>query len=136
MPILFLEGVYMPKKLKKPCSFPGCPVLVEPGISYCENHKRKISSKRNKLYDEKQRDMKVSKFYNSTAWKKLRKIKLSKNPLCEYCLEKDRTRIATEVDHVIPIKIDWSRRLDLNNFKSTCHRCHMKKTQEDRRKHG
>src|SRR6056297_495423 len=115
----------MPKRLKKPCSFPGCPVLVEPGISYCENHSKKVNSSRNKLYDEKHRDLKAKKFYSSSAWHRARKYKLAQDPLCEYCSENERTTIATEVDHIIPLKIDWSRRLDFNNMKSTCHRCHM-----------
>jgi len=126
----------MPYRIKKPCSYPGCPELIKPGESYCKKHKPEVNSYRHKLYDEKQRDPKVSKFYNSNAWKKLRKLKQSRDPLCEYCLEKDRTRIATEVDHVIPIKINWSMRLDLNNLKSTCHGCHMNKTQEDKKKYG
>lgn len=125
----------MPYQLKKPCSFPSCPELVAPGDSYCERHKTKVNYNRNKLYDEEKRNPKSYKFYSSVAWKKLRKIKLSKDPLCEYCLEKDFTRIATEVDHVIPISVDWSRKLVLDNLKSACHRCHMMKTQEDRREH-
>ena len=126
----------MPYRLKKPCAYPGCPELVEPGQVYCKEHRAKINSWQNKLYDEKQRDTKASKFYNSVAWKKLRKLKQSRDPLCEYCLEKNRTRIATEVDHVIPIKDNWSMRLVFNNLRSTCHRCHMNKTKEDKKKYG
>jgi len=126
----------MPKRLKKPCSFPGCPVLVEPGISYCEEHSKKVNFSRNKLYDEKNRDLKAKKFYSSSAWRRARKYKLAQDPLCEYCYRRGNSRVATEVDHILPIKDNWEKRLDFNNMKSTCHRCHMKKTQEDRRGHG
>ena len=134
--ISLLKGVNMPYQLKKPCSFPGCPELVEPDSSYCEMHKTKTNANRNKLYDEKERDPKFSMFYNSSVWRKLRNLKLSRDPLCEYCMEREQIKIASEVDHVIPLKVVWSKRLDINNLKSSCHRCHMKKTQEDRREYG
>ena len=126
----------MPYQIKKPCSYPGCPELIEPGESYCKKHKPVVNSQRHRLYDEKQRDLKSARFYNSAAWKKLRIFKLSRDPLCEYCLEKDHVNIATEVDHVIPIKVDWSMRLVFNNLNSTCHRCHMIKTKGDKKKYG
>ncbi|MDO6448097.1 HNH endonuclease [Oceanobacillus profundus] len=43
---------------------------------------------------------------------------------------------AEEVDHIIPVKVDWSLRLDINNCQPLCHDCHNKKTAEDKRKYG
>lgn len=65
-------------------------------------------------------------FYSKQAWLRLRKAKLSANPLCEYCPNGIITR-ATEVDHRIPISKGgdpwaWS------NLVSTCHECHSFKT--------
>lgn len=71
---------------------------------------------------------KANPFYNSTAWVKLRKHKISTNPLCEFCEKRGRVVLATEVDHIIPIKIDMDKSLDEDNLQSLCHRCHMIKT--------
>ena len=53
---------------------------------------------------------------------------IKQEPLCEMCKENERLTVATEVDHIVPIKKDWSKRLDINNLQSLCHSCHMKKT--------
>src|SRR6056297_3255416 len=124
----------MPKRLKKPCAYPGCPELIEAGHTYCEKHGAKESTRRNKRYDENDRDPRLKKFYSSSRWRKLRDIKLKRDPICEICEGKGRTRIATEVDHIIPIKVDWEKRLKLDNLQSLCHSCHMKKSQRDREK--
>ena len=123
----------MPQRLNKPCSYPGCPELIEAGDTYCEKHRAKANRQRNKRYDQK-RDPKLKKFYSSSRWRKLRNLKLKRDPICEMCEEKNRTRMATEVDHIIPIKVDWEKRLRLDNLQSLCHGCHMKKTQEDKNK--
>ena len=120
--------ISIPSRLKKPCAYDFCENLVTAGTTYCEKHQGVVKKKRDQLYDRYERDEKSKKFYNSLAWKKLRKIKISKEPLCEICEEEDRLRPATEVDHIVPIKVDWSRRLDEKNLQSLCHRCHMRKT--------
>lgn len=126
----------MPKRLKKPCAQPGCPELVEAGKAYCDEHKKKHRSYRDKEYKRDRKDSKEQKFYVSSAWRKLRKIKLNQDPLCEHCKEKGITREATDIDHIIPIKVDWSLRLSLDNLQSLCHSCHMKKSFEDRKKYN
>ncbi|MFS1513957.1 HNH endonuclease [Chengkuizengella sp. SCS-71B] len=40
------------------------------------------------------------------------------------------------VDHITPIKEDWSLRLDLCNLQSLCHCCHNKKTAEEVSRRG
>lgn len=67
--------------------------------------------------------------YDST-WRKLRRVKLDRDPLCQHCLERDRTEAATEVDHITPIE-DGGARLDLANLQSLCKSCHSKKTARD-----
>lgn len=64
-------------------------------------------------------DKEVKAFYNSKVWKELSKIVLLENDyVCEYCGEE-----ATMTDHYIPIKRDWSKRLDRKNLKASCKRC-------------
>lgn len=125
----------MPHRLKKPCAYPGCPELVQAEQTYCNEHKRKVKGQRDKEYN-RQRDPRSRKFYGSARWKKLRNKYIKQNPLCEHCQEKDKVTAATEVDHIIPIEVDWSRRLEWNNLQSLCHRCHMQKTQEDKKKYN
>jgi 5-methylcytosine-specific restriction enzyme A len=126
----------MPIRPLKPCAYPGCSELVPAGQTYCEKHRKKEISRRNREYNLYQRDEKASKFYGSAQWRSIRDRKMKVNPLCEICLAEGRYTAATEVDHKIPIEIDWSKRLDWNNLQPLCHRCHMKKTAEDRRKYG
>ncbi|PFK07818.1 HNH endonuclease, partial [Bacillus cereus] len=38
------------------------------------------------------------------------------------------------VDHIIPIRVDWSKRLEPMNLQTLCHACHNKNTKEDEKK--
>ena len=67
-------------------------------------------------------------FYVTTGWVKLRAAYIREYPLCEVCNQKGLVVEATEIDHKVPIKIDYELRLEWDNLQSLCHRCHMKKT--------
>ena len=56
-------------------------------------------------------------------WAKLRRTHLRVNPICVFCGE-----FATLVDHITPIVVDPSRRLDPSNLRSSCTDCHAKVT--------
>ena len=60
-------GEPMPKKPKRPCSFPGCPKLTDGW--FCEEHE-KLENKRYEKYD---RDSAVRRRYGR-AWKRIRFI--------------------------------------------------------------
>lgn len=60
-------GEPMPKKPKRPCSFPGCPKLTDG--RFCEEHE-KLENKRYEKYD---RDPAVRRRYGR-AWKRIRFI--------------------------------------------------------------
>lgn len=49
---------------------------------------------------------------------------LRRDPLCVLCLEQGRTSPATVADHVVPIAIDATRRLALDNGRGLCVACH------------
>jgi 5-methylcytosine-specific restriction endonuclease McrA len=66
------------------------------------------------------------RFYNSKAWKNLRKAKLAADPLCEYC-PPGRLTVATDVDHVKAISAGGDP-LSWKNLRSACHTCHSRKT--------
>ncbi len=64
--------------------------------------------------------------YSTQRWQRVRKTKLMKAPLCEYC-PPGKVTPATEVDHREPIKSGGAP-FDLGNLVSTCKPCHSRKT--------
>lgn len=125
----------MANKPKKPCAKPGCPNLTTE--KYCSEHQALISQERkdrHALYDKYKRDKKTEEFYKSGEWIIVRQQALIRDKgLCQECLKNKMISIATEVDHIIPIKVRWDLRLKLDNLRSLCHKCHMAKTAEDKR---
>lgn len=63
-------------------------------------------------------------FYHSKEWRKLRKYKVTKNPICEVegCHNATHT-----VDHIIPIK-KGGKPLAWDNLQSLCKRHNFSKT--------
>ena len=88
----------MPRKPKRPCSYPGCPKLVDG--QYCEEHKRLVD----KQYNEYGRDNFTKNFYKTPEWLHARKQQLNQHPFCEECLKEGKRTRATMVDHIVPIK--------------------------------
>lgn len=66
------------------------------------------------------------------AWRKLRAIKLRQDPLCCVHQLRGHTVPATVVDHIVPVGIDPAKRLDLDNLRSLCERCHNEHTARTR----
>ncbi len=75
---------------------------------------------------------KHASIYKSARWQRLRRLKLTQQPLCEYCLPLGKNRPATEVDHWIAIS-DGGAPFDLSNLRSACHLCHALKTRNKER---
>lgn len=113
----------MPRRALRPCSAPGCPELVRDG-RYCKLHTRQEQRR----YD-KQRGTSTQRGYGAN-WRRLRKMKLSRNPICEdpFGLHKEYDELiqANEVDHIIPKKHGGES--EMNNLQSLCKSCHSKKT--------
>lgn len=68
-----------------------------------------------------------SKFYQSSVWRKFRKLKLQTNPFCEECYKKGIITEAKVVDHIIPIS-KGGNPLSEDNVQSLCSSCHNKKS--------
>ena len=45
--------------------------------------------------------------------------------MCRYCAAIGRTELAAQVDHIVPLSVDWQRRLDWSNLQSLCLACHI-----------
>ena len=56
--------------------------------------------------------------YNSNGWRKIRKLVIAKNPLCELC----ETELATHVHH---LDFDY-RNNNISNLQALCSPCHMR----------
>lgn len=65
--------------------------------------------------------------YNTRRWQRLRKVKLSTDPLCEDCAAVGRVVAARQVDHVNSIN-DGGDPWDMQNLSSKCSSCHSRKT--------
>lgn len=108
----------MPRKPKKPCSYPGCPELIEDG-SYCKKHQRDV----NRYYEKYRRDPLTKKRYGS-KWRKIRNRYINNNPLCEECLKDGRFTKAEEVHHILPLRRGGNH--DESNLMALCKSCHSK----------
>ena len=78
------------------------------------------------------------KVYNTQRWRDLRALKLARSPLCEVCLNADRTKAAEHVDHIDSFtKYTGDARTckayDYGNLQSICAECHARKTIKEHR---
>lgn len=115
--------------MKRKCNL--CQIGVrENGLcDYCGDTKKNTQ----RTYD-KYRGSPKERGYDS-VWEKLRTSIIQTKPLCRICLANGFVVSATEVDHIIPIKVKPNLRLVKSNLQSLCHSCHMQKTEEDKKKY-
>jgi len=90
--------------------------------TYCPDCKAIVTKKRQKQDTR----LPASKRGYDWQWSKVRKMKLSINPLCEMCLKEGRATAADTVHHIVEVEQDPSLRLDLKNLMSLCRDCHEK----------
>jgi 5-methylcytosine-specific restriction protein A len=64
------------------------------------------------------------RWYNTAAWRHVRKAQLQAQPLCERCRLKNFLVPATVVNHKKPHKGDWSLFIDPANHQAVCQPCH------------
>lgn len=116
--------------LKKICR---CGKVIPYSMKRCPECEAKAEKKRKEniryykqtTYD---RDSKYNKFYKSREWIKGRQLAIVRDhALCRDCLDKDVITPYNTVHHIVPIKEDWSKRLDIDNLISLCESCHQKR---------
>ena len=103
---------------KRMCNYPRCTALVT-RATYCDKHRQEIANDYNANVRGDEQSL-----YNSNVWKKVRRNKIVNSPLCELCAIQNVLVEATIVHHIVPVKDDWSKRLDMDNLQSLCHTCH------------
>ena len=112
-------------KALRECKRVGCRALTRG--TYCLEHVGNVANdtyQRHKEYD-KHRDPRSDKFYHSGEWKKASNQAMIRDHfICQRHLKNKKIVSAEMVHHIIPIKIDWSKRLDLDNLVCLCDSCH------------
>lgn len=107
----------MPRKPKRPCSYPKCPRLTEG--RFCDEHLKQ----ENKRYEQYDRDPIVRKRYGNT-WRKKRASYVRDHPYCELCFKDGRMVAVEEVHHKTPLSKGGSH--DVENLISLCKSCHAR----------
>ncbi|WP_090411891.1 HNH endonuclease [Eubacterium callanderi] len=112
----------MPKKPKRPCSYPGCPELTDK--RFCEEHGKKEAAR----YEKYDRDPATRKRYGR-AWKRIRDRYIAAHPLCEKCKRQGKLTPANEVHHILPLARGGTH--DRSNLMALCTPCHSAITARD-----
>ena len=95
----------MPRKPKRPCSYPGCPNLTDG------------------RYEKYDRDPNTKRRYGR-AWKRIRDSYADAHPLCEMCLENGVYTTTEQIHHVKPLSQGGTH--DRENLMALCKSCHAK----------
>lgn len=118
----------MARRPRKACAKPGCPELVDAGVTYCDRHRRQ----RYKREDE-QRGSAAERGYDY-RWSRYARMYKRANPLCRACALRGLVTPAHVVDHIEPVTgpddpLFW----DQKNHQSLCESCHnVKRATEDK----
>ncbi|UTH13304.1 HNH endonuclease [Macrococcus equipercicus] len=114
----------MASKSESICSHPGCSRLT--ANSYCDQHSDVIKSV-HKTYNNERVDVDEVAFYNTSEWKSVRVAVLQRDfYLCQQCKAQGITTVANTVHHIVELKDDWDKRLDMTNLETVCTACHNK----------
>lgn len=81
---------------------------------------------RHKEYDRSSRDQKAKAFYTGSEWNHMREKVLQMDERLDVYLYMTRGEIvlADTVHHIIPLRDDWSKRLETGNLMSLSHDTH------------
>ena len=101
----------MPRKPKRPCSYPGCPNLTDG--RFCPEHEKKEA----KRYEKYDRDPNTKRRYGR-AWKRIRDSYADAHPLCEMCLENGVYTTTEQIHHVKPLSQGGTH--DRENLMALC----------------
>lgn len=66
-----------------------------------------------------------NKFYKSDQWRTVRELVLHRDAyICQKCKRQGRITPATIVHHIIPVRYDSKKALELDNLETICASCH------------
>lgn len=112
--------------ITKQCSFCGKWIPVDQTCSCRAAVMKKRNRERHKDYDTHRRDREAASFYQSREWKDKRKAVLNLDQGIDvYMYMTDGIIIpADTVHHIVPLRDDWSKRLDRDNLMSVASSTH------------
>ena len=118
--------------LKKLC--PICNKIIDIGQRYCDEHQKQYEARqkeRHKEYKSKRNDIKEQRFYKSKEWLQLKDhLKVKYKGMCLYTYLVDHRIVsANEYHHIIEVKDDWNKRLDIYNVIPLSYSVHRKITE-------
>ena len=114
----------MPYKPGRPCRHPGCPAIVKGKSGYCPAHEKKVK----KQYESQPQRIEDKRFYSDRKWRRLRKMKLAADPMCQKCEEK----ASVLVHHIDDVKHHPEKKMEWGNLLSLCNDCHESIHRPDR----
>jgi 5-methylcytosine-specific restriction protein A len=114
--------------IKKLCS--RCNKIIDYGNTYCDKCQEIADRNKKdsvKYYNTNVRDKESQSFYNSKAWKNIVKVvKSRQHGLCLMCLESNSISYYNVIHHIVELKEDKDKALDINNLICLCSSCHAK----------
>lgn len=109
----------MPKAAPKPCSQPGCGVLVRDGSGRCPKHPKEVWAK----------PANATKRVTGRRLQSMRAKLFESNPLCVECERQGRITLATQRDHIKPLAEGGLD--DDSNVQGLCEACHDAKSKAE-----
>lgn len=101
----------MPQAPKRPCSFPGCPELVDAGR--CQQHRR----------EQDRRGSSAERGYDG-AWRRFREWFIRRHPICSDC----QIKATSDVHHIRKLRDYPELRRVESNCMGLCGSCHAVRT--------
>jgi 5-methylcytosine-specific restriction protein A len=116
----------VPDRLFGNCRESGCCERTNSASGFCTNHEKSNSRvEQARERDKFRAQQPYRKLYHSAWWRKLRKYKLSLNPVCENLVFGEPCHNwANTVHHKIDHKGNTKLFCDLSNLQSLCKSCH------------
>lgn len=94
---------------------------------YVISNKNKNKNKNSRYSNEA-----ANELYKSDEWRRLRyRVLREQNGRCQLCGKSQKDGVILHVDHIVPLSIDWSKRLDINNLQVLCSDCNLGKSNTD-----
>ena len=113
-----------------PCRHPGCPKLL-PVSGYCDQHGKAVNQSRADYDQRRKSDLTLARsaaIRSSLRWKKVARLKINANPLCEDPLQnhkrRNMTESSTQVHHVSGLAIAPEKAFEWDNLMAVCTKCH------------
>ena len=113
---------HMPISAPRPCTHPGCGVLVRDGTGRCPKHPKQQWAKKPD----------APKRITGRKLQRLRAELFARDPLCAECKRQGRVKLATQRDHIQSLEEGGAD--DDSNVQGLCHDCHDAKSKAERQR--